>query len=285
MPDQFNPIFVFEIRQVVRNRLILGALCFYLLLLIALVGYELISAQQNGLLTEEHLHFGAKLTGSILRLLNSFSLGVLLIHTIITTTDQGLHQEILFQTLIDSHTTGFGKTWSAILLTLLFYFVTLPFLAIAWMLRGVDIVILGCTLSELFLLTQVINIYVTAAFLRCSDTNHLLTAILGLVVAFPPLGGIWFGTDRFLLFFEYFEGVGIPLYTLFAVIVFTFFMFMNVTEMFRMNWQLAPPNRRFWVNACFPWFGFVLAIGLSLSIVVPVSMIITMIITMIFQFM
>ncbi|MDR2438359.1 MAG: hypothetical protein LBE12_03165 [Planctomycetaceae bacterium] len=281
MPDRFNPIFVFEIRQAVRNRLILGALCFYLLLLIVLVGYELISAQQNGLLAREHLHFGAKLAGSILRLLNSFCLGILLIYTIITTIDQGFHQEILFQTPIDSRITGFGKTWTAILLTSLFYIVTLPFLTITWMLRGVDILILGCTLFILFLLTQVINIYVTAAFLRCRDTNHLLTAILGLVVVFPLLGGIWFGTDRFLLFFEDFEGVGTSFYLLFGVLVFTFIMFMNVTEMFRMNWQLSSPNRRFWINACFPWLGFVLAIGLSISIVVPV----TMIMTIIFQFM
>ncbi|MDR3199392.1 MAG: hypothetical protein LBU34_16105 [Planctomycetaceae bacterium] len=280
MPDSFNPIFVFEIRQVVRNRFILGALCFYLLLLIVLLGYELISAQQNGWLVGNP-HFGAKLAISILRLLNSFSLVILLIYTAMTTIDQGLHQELLFQTPIDSHTTCFGKTWSAMLLTSLFYFVTFPFLTIAWVLRGVDILVLGCTLSGLFLLTQVINIYVTASFLRCRDTSHLLTAILGLVIAFPPLGGIWFYADIFLLGIEGYRGF-FAFYVLFGVIVFAFIMFMNVTEMFRMNWQLSSPYRRFWVNACFSWRGFFLAIGISLSIVIPVATIIIPLIRMIF---
>ncbi len=179
-----NPIVVYEIRRIVRNRLVLGALCAYLVLMIVTVGEVFHEWTASGLIHVYGDGPGSMLATLLLERLFLASGGFVILYSVAMTLQESLAEELIFCTDIDWRKYLWGKALVAAILTLLFYSMTLPFLTLAWMMRGVDLRFL-LSLPVCFLVTQTVNFYLMAAFIRCRTISDGVYALGGLLFAFP----------------------------------------------------------------------------------------------------
>ena len=191
MSDRLNPIFVYEIRQVVRNRVVSTVLCLYLFLLVLVCGYEFAPIGQEGAANIESGQFGRNLGMTTLVLLFHASLFVTLVFCVSNTIRQGLEEELLFTSPLRWPQIAQGKTQVAALILLLFYCATLPFFTLAWMLRGIDIVTILLILSCGYVLEMIVIRYSTAAFYRCRDLRGLCWMTGLFIVSLPGLLALW----------------------------------------------------------------------------------------------
>lgn len=269
-----NPFFLFEIRQVVRNRMILAALCVYLAISTGWFGYQLFEAALADRLNGYDKTLGAELASGILGILYYFSLGVILLYSTATTIGEGFYQEELFHTPLPPLDMGRGKIYASFLICSLFYSASLPILVFAWMLRGVDIVALGTGLISLFLLTQTLNVYVMAIFFRVRDVNHVMAAVAGLVFASPPLLIVWgishaYTRNFFLFSNNFFGSLAGVLISLFWTVSIAAMVFLSCTELFRLNAETRSVSRRLGTAALFSWLAAFLVMIVGFAIFLP----------------
>lgn len=166
----------------------LASLCLYLFAQSALLGRYFIDELRFG--------YGRELDGTglatqitvLLYLVCSLALPI---YSVVSTVRQDFDEELLQTAPIDWYTAACGKFQVAALLNFLFYAATLPFLTVAWMLRGVDILVLTLCLGILFVLTLTLHYYLIAAFVRCRDWKGVMSALSGLLGGGLPWLIIW----------------------------------------------------------------------------------------------
>lgn len=104
MKKQFepNPIFLYEIRQAVRNRTLLTFLCLYLVLLVLLCGGILVNEIGRGNSFFDADSLGRRLTTLVLVVMTNASLIVNLLFCVSATVRQGFEDELIYATPIGS---------------------------------------------------------------------------------------------------------------------------------------------------------------------------------------
>ncbi len=241
--DRFNPLFLFEIRQVVRNRAILVALCLYLIAQVAFLG----NAFFNGM-TSAHRPFGADDTLGKNLAQNSLYLmffsvnGLLLLYSVTTTVRQGF-DELWELTPLESCQVIRGKIAVAALISALFYAVALPFLTVAWLLRGVDALLLLMLLVMFFCTTQTLNLYVTAMFIRCKSIGSVTAAIFGLVVVAIPVCMPALVIPSVACGLALFRSLCLPFIAIYMVCLLLAFVLIRI--FFSVNWDVKTSWERF----------------------------------------
>lgn len=264
MSDRLNPIFVYEIRQAVRNRLILASLCVYVALAAAVVGWHFYAALAAG----RPLGYdgdGKTLLYSLLRLLGVFSTATVAIYSVAMTIRQGLEEELLYMTRLDWYRTACGKMQVAALLMLLFYAATLPMLTLAWMMRGVDLINVTAFLSVMLVVTLSLTYYLVAAVIRCRNEIDVAVAAAGMAFALPPWLVV-FAVVKQLAWGMTYHGAGVAasdwagaLKFLLIILVPLALTTMFSGEMFKTNWLHRTRLRRFARVAAAVWFSVLLS--------------------------
>lgn len=185
---EWNPIFVYEIRQAVRNRSVLAAICLYLAILVLIFGMMFAAAIQENRLQDSDGRLGQDLTRATLLMMFHTSLLVSVVFSVGTVIRQGLDEEMLFTTPLSLKTVIWGKFQVSILLTFLFYGAAAPFLTVAWLLRGVDLLPLAIALPAAFFFQHFLVLLFTAAFFRCRGVSEIFLSLLGILVGLPFCG-------------------------------------------------------------------------------------------------
>ena len=162
-------------------------LCAYVAGLVAITSYKLITDAVTGKNLDLLGNLGAELAGMILIILNIVSSATVFLFTYASSKDEGNHHEMMFATPLTEIEMGIGKTLAAVVLTMLFYATTMPFLTIAWILGGVDLRLLLTLLICSFLCTQTVNIYLAAALFHRPGFEHIGATYFSLLVVLPVL--------------------------------------------------------------------------------------------------
>lgn len=272
MNDRSNPLFVYEIRQVVRDTMALGYLCLHVVGLVLITGLHLYEAIESGRIVMPNDHHGGALAVKILAMLHCSCLGFLVAYSFNITKNQGLDDELLFTTCLDGKKALSGKLQVVTLVTGLFYAVALPFLTVAWLLRGVDLVAVFVTMAVMFVVTQIVVLYVAGAFIRCRTTTDVVASFFALLIGSPPMLALVFGGPSLVGGFALGGGLGaylfaaVPLIGI-ALAILSWVVYQFTKEMYVMNWAYLPAERRFGIIMVYSWFtGYVvLMIGITAS--------------------
>ncbi len=258
--DHLNPIFLYEVRGIVRNRAILASLCVYLTAQIAVLGYVFFHE-----MTSAHGSFGVSdppgrnlARYSLYPLF--FGLYVLLpLHSAAMTIRQSF-DELFHLIPLDWAQVARGKIATAALVSGLFFAVTLPFLTVAWLLRGVDILVLFLQLLLLFSSTQILNLYVASAVIRCRSVGDVISGLAGLTLASIPLGlsGLLSAPVLFI-YLNYPAYSHMIIYG--AIVLLSFiFAFLITLNLFHSNWDAKTHRGRFFNTAFQAWGMIILAL-------------------------
>lgn len=259
-----NAILMYEIRLAVRSRAVLVALCLYLLgQCLVLFGVLSMSQTSAGLDPAAGANLATAVLASLFIAVNL----LLCLFSVSVTLQQGF-DEMICATPLGAKQVARGKFASGILFSTLFYAATLPFLTVAWMLRGVDIVQIGAAIVVLFCTTQVINFYVMATFVRCRTKGAVVAGLLGLAIASPPLAG---GLVFFPLFFCVGAAVEAGTFsgpmTLVAALAYLpvlLLAYSLAAALFAANWDTKESSDRFIVTALLGWVGVFIGFTLGM---------------------
>lgn len=167
-----NPVFLYELRQIVRNQAILVLFCLYLFGLASFVGLAIIPNSKWFEYLENFMpmfYFGSTMeSGSnvafnVLLLYYIFTTFGLTAFAAIRTANDRLNENPMFYSTLPPWRIVTGKLQFATTISLLFLSTTLPFLAIAYLLRGVDL--LAVFLAALiFYCLSLLQFYVAVMF-------------------------------------------------------------------------------------------------------------------------
>ncbi|HBT77841.1 MAG TPA: hypothetical protein DEB39_13165 [Planctomycetaceae bacterium] len=155
-----NPVFLRELRQAVRNRLLMLLLCIYLTVLILTIIFELRWEPQF-----MGANPGQKLFNSVFLVVFPGTLAVVLLHTIIRCAVDRINEDPMFFSLIPPARIVRGRMLCSLVLSGITYAVALPFFTLVHMFRGLDFgTMLFCIIGG-FWLTQTFNAIATAFFI------------------------------------------------------------------------------------------------------------------------
>ena len=165
--NRLSPTLVRDIRQLVRNRFITVMLNLYILILS--LGTLMAITMQSARTQLEGT--GAGLYQFDLIFFFIFTFIVVNLYTAVMMSQERISNDLMFTTTIPPSGFVFGKLSSALVLTGLLFCVTLPFITIAYMLRGIDlqtilqsgflvILMLGLSLSMTILVFSRVKTYV-----------------------------------------------------------------------------------------------------------------------------
>lgn len=183
--DTLNPFFLYEIRQIVRNRFVQYALCLYLLLLLCVCGATISMGFQLG---SDEGAVGRVLASRILSCSFFVTVLVLTVHGVLSTCTQGIYDETVFIVHDAMKQMRRGKNRAAAVLCLMFHSASLPFLSLAWLLGGVDLSFAPSLFLAAFVLSILYSDYVCACFVRVPSLGSAAATFVGLMIGTIP----WF---------------------------------------------------------------------------------------------
>lgn len=154
-----NPILVREMRQAVRNRLVLVMLNLYLAALIFLIVFLMIS---NAFIQDDY--FGAILFWWQFGIMNVATTVTVLLFTMARISIDRINEDAMFISTLSPGKIIRGKIYAGMVISLLFYSITLPFMTLAYLMRGFDIWVMLLAVPGSFVFLQVINIICLAFF-------------------------------------------------------------------------------------------------------------------------
>lgn len=167
-----NPVLIYELRQIVRNRVILAIFSLYLAILAVFVGASILP---NAKILEEIGNFfwyigtpnqqnlGAFVASGTLLIYYVFTAVVLMGFAALRTTTDRLNENPMFYSPLPAWRIVIGKLLFGIVVNLLFLSATLPFLCAAYLLRGVDILML-CWSVLIFGCLILLQYFITVMF-------------------------------------------------------------------------------------------------------------------------
>jgi len=175
LDDRINPIVVRELRQAVRSRLVVAVLMTFLVVLVSVIGFCLLAANYN----KTDFFLGR----SVFMGLQSIVLGAGLIFVPIYTgvrlaMEQPRSQmALLYITTIRPRSIIGGKILSSVALILLIYSISLPFLTITYLLRGIDVPTIFLVVSMHLLV--ILSAVIVAIFLASLPLPRIAQWLLG----------------------------------------------------------------------------------------------------------
>ena len=159
-----NPILLYELRQSVRNRSVLVAIVLYLAAMIVLTAVVM----TNAIDLDHHLNiflrywvFGhgdssaQKLITALFRTYYVFATTVLIGFGAVKIAIERLNGDLLYTSPLTPGRITWGKVQLGVVISLLFGSMTLPFLAAAYLNRGIDVLGIFLTFLLVFALTQI----------------------------------------------------------------------------------------------------------------------------------
>lgn len=172
-----NPVLLFELRQIVRNRTILGMMALYLCVMVLLLTGALLEPTRLGqfIRSLSFVPSGGD-TPSV-----QFVIGVFWMYYIFTTAamigfgalrtaHDRVNESPMFYSTLSPWSIVWGKFLFGIVFSGLFLSMTLPFLSVAFLMRGVDVRSFLWGAAVLFMMTQ-LQYYLAVAFLAGSKST------------------------------------------------------------------------------------------------------------------
>jgi hypothetical protein len=242
--NRINPIVVKELRQAVQARYIIVGLQLFLLVLVSVTCLMILVAinSRQGQDLSEIREMGTALFATLAIILYISSALLIVPYTGIRLAAEQLRGDLMFITTLKARSVVTGKFLSGVLVTLLLYSAALPFLTLAYLLRGIDIPTILYIFFLTFLLVQTFNAgaLVLASF-RVKLPAMLMLGLLGFI------GLINAGVASIqMAFFSFLWGFGmggsmIPELEG-IVIMFSVFLLVIGTMLVLANVNLAPPS-------------------------------------------
>lgn len=204
----FNPVTLKELRQLVRSRLVSTGLIVFLFLQLACVSIALLIARGNATNPAELYGkgIGMAVFGTVTVLLGGvLLLAIPLFISIRMAMEKSAERmDLQFTTTLQPTQFVDGKIVSAITLMLLFASTSLPFLMLAYLLRGVDVFIMLRMLGFLsFLAVCLSYLSLLVGAMNVSKVFRILILVGGSLMLVPFVTGVtsWmmFGVDSFKL--------------------------------------------------------------------------------------
>lgn len=167
-----NPVFLYELRQIVRNQAILILFGLYLLGLVSFVGLAIIPDSKLLEYLERFMPMfsfgsqrepGSSVASNVLCLYYVFTTFGLTAFAAIQTANDRLNENPMFYSTLPPWRIVTGKLQFAAMVSLLFLSTTLPFLSIAYLLRGVDLLAVFLAALMLYCLS-LLQFYVAVMF-------------------------------------------------------------------------------------------------------------------------
>lgn len=174
---EINPILVKELRQAVRNWTVTTALLLLLLIFFFITAAFLLSESASEIRSQS---LGAEVFGTLMAALFSITFSFLPLYVGIRLAWERMPSSIdlFYITTLTPGRIIRGKLLSGIYLTILFFSVTMPFMAFTYLLRGVDLPTIFTLLLFLFLAN--VAIMQLAILVAALPINRILKLILAL---------------------------------------------------------------------------------------------------------
>lgn len=158
--DRLNPILLREMRQAVRNRTILVSIHIYLTVLVAACGFVI----YDPAITVDSGTMGPRLFSILMGMATLTSLVGCFVFSVFRLAKDRIDEEMQFYSLIRPRTQLLGRLQAGLLITVLFFSMTLPFLVFTYLLRGVSPYQLTLLPLAAMLGIQVFNLLAVAFF-------------------------------------------------------------------------------------------------------------------------
>lgn len=180
-----NPMLLFELRQIVRNRSVLVLLVLYLAAMALLAGWVLVfpsnfEALAKGGLSNLFRYYPetpARLTLLLFLTYYSFTTITLVGYAAVRTATDRLRENPAYDTPLPPRRLVMGKLLFGVTVSLLFLSATFPFLAVVYLMRGLDVRLLFWFAFFLFCMTQ-LQYFVTVALFSGAKTPARIAAML-----------------------------------------------------------------------------------------------------------
>lgn len=157
--DFFNPIFIREMRQAVRNKTLLLLLNVYLVILLLTIYYELIWEPGRLYLGSAE---GESLFHSLMSVIVPGTTLVTLFNTCVRSVYERVNEDPMYFANLTPSRLIRGRLMTVFVLSLMAYLIALPFLTLAYLLRGLDLQYMLLVLLATFWWVQVLNMIALA---------------------------------------------------------------------------------------------------------------------------
>lgn len=172
--NRINPLLLRELRQQVRNR-------FTIVLINLFIAALVFSCMMTVLFRDPH-----ELSGSGIMLFYwlagqmTFACFLVVVgYTAVTTANERLNGDLMYVSGMRPSSIVFGKALSGAVLTILLMSITLPFVTLAYLLRGLDIEIVVRSFLSAFVSIQVMNALAITLFSNVKTRSQMILMIFG----------------------------------------------------------------------------------------------------------
>ncbi|MDR2169348.1 MAG: hypothetical protein LBP59_04330 [Planctomycetaceae bacterium] len=180
-----NPLLLKELRQFVRNRFIIVLINIYILAIViaclSILTFTIDIDEING---------GINLLFALTIIVYITSFIVIVIRTAWTTATDKINEDLMLYSTMKPSTIVFGKLLSGAIMTLILMSVTMPFITLAYTLRGIDMMTILLLIATVFLGIQLLNSF--AILVAASNKirfSMYLTVVIVSIAALPVIGG------------------------------------------------------------------------------------------------
>jgi hypothetical protein len=185
--DWFNPIVVKELRQAVRSRFVVAALLLFLAIQLTTIGIFLMSQDRS----TSDFESGRRIFSVLQAILVSTCLIFVPAYTAIRLGFErsGTNVDLLFITTIRPRSIIWGKFLAGVILTVLLYSTSMPFMTFVYLLRGIDLPSIFLALAFSFLVV-LMGIQV-AIFIACLPVSIAVKVLLAVLAVLQVTGFLW----------------------------------------------------------------------------------------------
>ncbi|MDR1484283.1 MAG: hypothetical protein LBT09_05625 [Planctomycetaceae bacterium] len=157
-----NPLLIKELRQFVRNKFIIILINIYV---VAIVVACMLVLTAGAVGTEEVR--GKNLFFILVDIVSVAGVFTIVVRTAWSTANEKINEDLMLFSAIKPSTIVFGKIISGVVFTLLLMSITMPFVTLAYILRGIDLEVVFVVMIESFIVTQMLNSF--AIFIASSN--------------------------------------------------------------------------------------------------------------------
>ncbi len=195
--NRLNPLFLREIRQLVRNR--------FIIVLLNLFIVALVFACMMATIFSDGSQINATGMGLFQALWGIMSFACFLavvVYTATTTSSERINGDLMFTSAMKPSAIVLGKAYAGLILTILLMTVTAPFVTLAYLLRGLDIEIVAVVFVSMFVFIQMCNAIAICVFSNIKTKVQMaLVLIVGFFVG-PWVFGSMLAFGGGILFFN-----------------------------------------------------------------------------------
>ncbi|MDR2643844.1 MAG: hypothetical protein LBC74_13760 [Planctomycetaceae bacterium] len=176
-----NPLLIKELRQFVRNKFIIILINVYVLTIVIACLLLLTSSAYKAMeLNGSHLLF------TLANIIFIAGFLTIIVRTAWSTAADKINEDLMFYSSMKPSTIVFGKVISGVIFTLLIMSVTMPFVTLAYLLRGIDLEIVFIVMIELFIIMQALNCFaiLVASSNKLKGSTYMSTFIVVVVSSF-----------------------------------------------------------------------------------------------------